>query len=125
MNLLKETIDDIKQSGHTPEDIVFIGSIESGHACTWDEFQILADVEYDSGFGSQNIAHDLVIVFSDNSKMWRHEYDGSENWSYSSPVTIPTDTKPIRALTLDNLHSMWDSLADIHKKLDNPEDYQL
>lgn len=96
-------------------------------ACTWEEFQTLADIEYDDGFGSQQIATDLTIVFSDGNRMWRHEYDGSERWNYTDPVDIPTDTIPIRALTVqdEDLHSMWDDLEDIHKKLDNPEDYIL
>jgi hypothetical protein len=30
MNLLSETIKDIRLSGHTPEEIIFIGSEKSG-----------------------------------------------------------------------------------------------
>lgn len=43
INLLAETREAIADSGHTPEDIVFIGSLDSGHRCTWDEFIKLTD----------------------------------------------------------------------------------
>jgi len=109
MNLLKETLDDITQSGHTPADIVFIGSEGSGHSCTWEEFITLANFDYDAGFGAQEVATDLIIVFSDGSKMWRHEYDGSENWEYSAPFVMPKDRLPIT-----RLHGgMWASLAEL------------
>jgi len=109
MNLLKETLHDITQSGHTPADIVFIGSERTGHSCTWDEFQVLANIEYDNGFGSQEVADDLIIVFSDGSKMRRREYDGSENWEYSTPFKMPKERHPIK-----RLHGgMWCSLAEL------------
>lgn len=43
MNLLEETVEDIRHSGHTSDDIVFIGSLESGHACTWDNLDEIHD----------------------------------------------------------------------------------
>jgi hypothetical protein len=109
MNLLQETIEDIQQSGHTPAGIIFIGSEVSGHSCTWDEFTVLANKEYDSGFGAQEVANDLIIVFSDGAKMWRHGYDGSEWWSYSSPFVMPSEMKPIKRLFTRKVG--WDSLA--------------
>lgn len=97
-NLLHETRRDIQDSGHTPNDIIFIGSEKSGHECTWEEFEKLADVEYDSGFGAQLVMADLIIVFSDGQKMWRHEYDGNEWWMYSTPFVRPSETKKITYL---------------------------
>lgn len=96
MNFLQETIEDIKRWGHNFEDIIFIGSRESGHSCTWDEFCSLADFEYDDGYGRQEIARDLEIIFSDWSILHRSEYDGSECWAYFKNRPIPTTTKPIR-----------------------------
>ena len=60
-NLLQETIQDIEKSGHKVSDIKFIGSISSGYSCTWDEFLALADIEYDAGFGGQEIARNDKI----------------------------------------------------------------
>ena len=117
MNLLKETTIDITDSGHTPDDIVFIGSRESGHQCTWAEFQKLADRDYDSGFGAQEVATDIEIVFSDGSTMWRHEYDGSECWHYSKPFVAPETKLPIRSLFVAPAQVGWQSLADIDGEL--------
>jgi hypothetical protein len=98
-NLLNETREAISESGHNIKDIVFIGSLETGHACTWKRFCILADVNYDAGYGSAEVASDLVVVFSDGSKLWRHEYDGSEHWMFDAPVSLPQDaSKPIKRL---------------------------
>lgn len=46
MNLLKETLEAIAESGHTPDDIIFIGSLKSGHSCAWNVFCILANQNY-------------------------------------------------------------------------------
>jgi hypothetical protein len=88
-NLLVETQLAIRNSGHTPGDIVFIGSEASGYCCTWERFQVLADREYDSGPGAMQVANDLVIVFSDGMKMWRNAYDGSEWWECEKPFRTP------------------------------------
>ena len=114
-NLLKETKADIKNSGHKVSDIIFIGSIDSGYSCTWDEFLTLADIEYRAGFGYQEIASDLTIVFSDGSTMWRAEYDGSEWWEYSKPVKIPENQKQILRLN----GGFWTSLENLNE---NPDD---
>ncbi len=97
-NLLEETKSAIADSGHTEADIIFIGSEQSGHQCTWEEFCVLADKEYDNGYGNPEVAYDLIIVFSDGHKMWRGEYDGSEWWEYSSPFAMPTEKHPIHSL---------------------------
>jgi len=88
-SLLEETVSAILKSGHTPKNIIFIGSEESGHECTWEQFEQLANIDYDSGYGGQEVAQDLIIVFSDGQKMWRGEYDGSEWWEYCTPFKRP------------------------------------
>jgi hypothetical protein len=115
MTLLKETVEAIGRSGHKVDDIIFIGSEKTGHSCTWKEFEKLADKEYDKGFGSSQVAQDLIIVFSDNAKMWRGEYDGSEWWEYSTPFKMPNEKKTISGLfaTVDQVG--WVDLAEINK----------
>ena len=115
MNLLEETKQAIANSGHKIGDIVFIGSEGSGHECSWEQFKKLADFEYDDGFGAPHIALDLVIVFEDGQKMWRHDYDGSENWEFSSPFKRPATKLPIKSLGGNG--TMWDTLKDIQEKL--------
>jgi hypothetical protein len=112
MNLLQETIEDIIRSGHKTEDIIFIGSESSGYSCTWREYEILANHDYDDGFGAQKVASDLIIVFADGAKMWRSEYDGSENWEYVSPFKMPDKTKQIKKLFVNGVG--WEDLAKIN-----------
>ena len=115
MNLLSETLRDIKTSGHSVEDIAFIGSEKSGHSCTWQEFKRMADREYDSGFGAPEVAQDLVVVFIDGAKMWRGEYDGSEWWAFSEPFERPQETLPIKHIFVDDCGQVgWCNLAELN-----------
>ena len=104
INLLIETKGAMLGSGHKVKDILFIGSEETGHSCTWEEFEQLADVEYDNGYGSAQVAQDLIIVFTDGVKMWRNEYDGSEWWSLYGPFKMPKELKPIKRIVADRTH---------------------
>lgn len=110
VNLLEETRRSIEKSGHTPSDIIFIGSQDGKYSCTWDEFSKLADREYDNGFGGNEVASDLIIVFADKQQMWRGEYDGSEWWEYATPFKSSYITKPIVSLFHHGL------LGDINDK---------
>jgi hypothetical protein len=113
-NLLSETRDSIEQSGHSPEDITFGGSADAVYRMTWAEFEKLADVEYDSGYGSAEVATDLVIRFSDGKSMWRHEYDGSEGWDYDAPANVDY-TAPGRSV--DRLVGRyWPSFESLHSE---------
>lgn len=117
INLLEETIDAIKASGHVPADIVFIGSPNTGHHCTWEKFKIIADVEYDEGYGLQNVASDLVIEFSDETRLVRTEYDGSEAWRYIRKFSIPDQPHPISKLVRDegDRRMYYRTLAELNK----------
>lgn len=97
MNLLAETKKAIKENGKGIADIRFIGSLKTGHRCTWNRFKKLADQEYDNDFGRQEVASDLSIVFGDRSALHRHEYDGSEWWTYRT-ASIPDISEPIKTL---------------------------
>lgn len=83
MNFLDETLEAIKHSGHTISDVMFIGSYDGKYRMKWDKFKEKADFEYDSGFGSQHIAEDLIVFFYDQTYLTRDEYDGSEWWEYN------------------------------------------
>jgi hypothetical protein len=41
-------------------------------------------VEYDEGFGAQEINDSLTVIFKDGSWMERFEYDGAEHWEYKN-----------------------------------------
>ena len=116
MNLLEETKDDIRKSGHIIADIMFIGSVKSGHSCSWKEYQKLANQEYDAGFGAQEVAEDLVIIFKDGASMWRHDYDGAERWDYSVPLKLPEAIHQIKSLFVRPENVGWQSLREINEE---------
>lgn len=115
-NLLEETMKDIESSGHTVADIVFIGSKNGEYRCSWEQFQALANVEYDAGYGAAQVALDLIIVFCDGQKMWRAEYDGSEWWEYSTPFFMPNESKPMNKLFASRVG--WESAGEINGEED-------
>jgi len=70
-NLLTETLEAITESGHTPDQVTFIGSQDAEYRCTFAEFATIANAEYHSGFGATEVATDLIIMFTDGRRMWR------------------------------------------------------
>lgn len=98
MNLKKETLEAMQGYGKTIDDIDWIGSKD--FSIPTDLFFKLADVEYDNGYGSPEVAQDLMIVFKDNSAMYRWEYDGSEWWNYISFKKPEVERNDIFALTI-------------------------
>lgn len=89
MNFLEETKESIHESKHRPSDIIFIGSEETGHCCAWDKFCRIADFDYINYSGWPKIPLDLVIAFSDGSKLARGEFNDAECWDYSKPFKLP------------------------------------
>lgn len=109
-NLLKETVDDLKSAGKQPTDIQWIG--DGRYITDWNTFEKIADIEYDSGFGAQEIATTLKIVGVD-WWMERHEYDGSEWWEFK---TIPQkEEKTLPIIRVYKNEGMWESLEDMNK----------
>jgi hypothetical protein len=112
MNLLQETKEAITESGHTPANILFIGSETTGHSCTWEEFCLLADVEYNEGYGPPSVARDLIIVFHDGQKLLRAQFEDTEWWEVELPFQPPEFKLPITRLVDE---ASWFTLADINK----------
>jgi hypothetical protein len=113
VNFLEETIDDITKSGHTPEDIIFIGSVESGYCCTWEEFLTLADFEYDNFSGWSGVADDLCIVFKDKQQMQREYNEICKYWQYFLPFEQPKELKKITSLQITEVCEC--TLKEIHE----------
>jgi hypothetical protein len=108
-NLLKETLEILEENNRNPSQVRWVGSIDGKYAISWDEFAKVADLEYDSSYGWQEIADDLVVVGS-NWWLERHEYDGSEWWEYKT--TPKKSAKPI-SFEMEDLHVYaWHSLGD-------------
>lgn len=103
MNLLTETLDDMKEVGKTPDDVLYVKMTKytgfwkeldynypNEILVDFDVFKELANREYDSGYGSNEVNWSTIILFKDNSVMYRWEYDGSEGWKYIElPRTFP------------------------------------
>lgn len=114
-NLLRETVDVLEKYGKTVEDIEWIGSGDGYIAL--EVFVKLANVHYDAGYGTVEIAEDLLIVGED---WWleRGEYDGSEWWEFKTVPTKPNNQLyPIR---LDR--GIWTNLKQMESE-DNYDDF--
>lgn len=98
INLLQETIDYIKAHKHSPEDVLWVGS--NSVYTTWEEFSIVANIEYDNGYGGNEVPSDLMVVGQD---WWleRGEYDGSEWWEYKTYPKKPTKKIRLKAVVRD------------------------
>ena len=86
-NLKEETLEELEAHGYSIGDVAWVGSDD--YEIPVDRFWELADVEYDSGFGCQEVATDLMVVLDDGSWLERHEYDGSEWWEYKRTPERP------------------------------------
>jgi hypothetical protein len=110
--LLKETIDLIENHGYTYKDVLCVRGDD--YRFTWDEFVSLADVEYDSGYGSAQVATDLMVIGKD-WYMSRSEYDGAEDWQFHKMPSIKLPSKKPRSLVVDGEMVGWEKLSDIDK----------
>lgn len=83
INFLKETFDKMKENGVSPDDVIYV--FNSFGYCSWEEFEKLANFDYNNGYGL--IAIDLNLIVR-GSGWWleREEYDGSEWWRF---CTVP------------------------------------
>lgn len=115
-DFLAETIAALEYAGKYPSDVRWVGSRDGKLALSWQAFELIAKgVEYDSGFGSQKIASDLVVVGAD---WWldRHEYDGAECWQFH--------VKPLKGELARPFHKVkvngggWESLREINRSED-------
>ena len=90
-NLLEETIKILKEYRKEISDIKWIGNYD--YYINIDDFLRVADTNYDSGYGGQEVAVDLFIV-GDDWWLERHEYDGSEWWEFKSIPIKPNKVLP-------------------------------
>jgi len=83
-NFYEETIEILKRIEKTLEDVAYV-SLDGKNYKPEKFFEVIKEIEYDSGYGLQEINASLEIVFNDSSYLERREYDGSEWWSYVTP----------------------------------------
>jgi hypothetical protein len=108
--LFDETVTVLESHGKTIADIEYIGSSET-KINTNKALELMKKTNYDSGYGSQKIADNLMIKGNDFI-MTRGEYDGSEWWNYMqtdpSLPQVDTDVKSLET------NIGWDSLEEIN-----------
>ncbi len=97
LNFLTETIGTLTSQNLGPNDVRWVGTRNGLFVVTWEEFAKFADVEYDDGFGGEEIPLELVVV-GDDWWLERHEYDGSEWWEFKTKPTVSSDPKPFTLL---------------------------
>ena len=118
MNLLQETIEDLKDNGKTIDDVLWVGNEKA--KTTWTKFAEIADVEYNGGYGSPQVAYDLLIV---GNGFWleRHEYDGSEWWEFKKAIIEPKDQIELKAVIIEQAEKLgieiscgWENLFNLN-----------
>lgn len=92
-NFLEETIRALEGNNKKPSDVLWIG--DGANWITWEEFKMIGNFEYDSGFGSAIINDRLKVVGSD---WWleRNEYDGNEWWEFKRLPEKPEKKIPLK-----------------------------
>ena len=99
-NVIDELNEALVQAGKIPSDIKWLTIRQcrydnknpialpptGGEAGYLQALFLFTDVEYDDGWGTQEL--DGIVVFTDCSWLERGEYDGSEWWEYRTTPSI-------------------------------------
>lgn len=105
MNLLEETIEYLRENGKELSDIRWFGSYSFKAS---GDIADVFNVDYNNGYGGQEIAQDLIVA-GDDWWLERHEYDGSEWWEYKSKPNTPkceVDIKKVKGFGSDSLREI-------------------
>lgn len=107
-NLWEETIEVLKDHGKTFDGVRFIQG--NDFKITKENFENVAKkTNYDSGYGSADVATDLVVV----GKNWwleRGEYDGAEWWDYKESPKQVNEVREISQLS----GGFWPTLEELN-----------
>ena len=110
MNLYDETVETLSLYDKTISDIEYIGSIRT-KINTNKALELMKKKNYDSGFGGQEIACNLMIN-GNGFIMIRGEYDGSEWWNYiQTDPSLPQVEREVKSFKTD---MGWDTLEEIN-----------
>ena len=116
MNLKIETLEAIKNSGYTQKEVLWVGSEDGELQLPLQKFLAIADVDYDSGSGAQEIAADLIVMFSDGRYIVRNEYEGSEGWSVINRKNNTKKGKPFTTVCVNQVGKLgWETLKELNK----------
>ena len=112
-NLKEETIKKLEENGKKPEDIKWVGC--KSFKIPISLFCKLADEFYDGGYGTVEVAEDLLVV-GDNWWLERHSYDGAEWWEYKTVPNEPDKTIEVSSLFPFLHNPRYDYLCDFYDK---------
>lgn len=76
-NFLEETLEYLEYLKVSTDDVICV--VYGDSYMSWDVFAKNADFRYDSGFGNVEIS-DKIFIYTRDYIMYRHEYDGAEEW---------------------------------------------
>lgn len=101
-NLLTETQRMLEKNGHPPTDVLWVGGRVNRYTersedftGTWQEFAAIANIDYNAGYGREEINLSLLVV-GDSWWLERHEFDGQEWWEYKKLPTKPENARSIK-----------------------------
>ena len=77
-NFLEETLECLNLLKISTDDIICVAYSDDVYM-PWDVFVKNADFRYDSGFGNMEIS-DKIFIYTRDYIIYRHEYDGAEEW---------------------------------------------
>ena len=118
MNLYDETVKILSSHDKTISDIEYIGSTRT-KINTNKALELMKKTNYDSGFGGQEIACNLMIK-GNGFIMIRGEYDGSEWWDYmQTDPSLPQVERDVKSF---KANIGWDSLEEINGLEDTKND---
>ena len=84
LTLLDETRRAIEETGHTPDQIQYIG--DGSVSCDWDTFVKISNEKYDT-YEAPVILSGLMIYFTDGGVLIRFDNgDNYEGWRYVPPM---------------------------------------
>lgn len=109
-NLLEETVMVLERNGKGLGDIICVQG---------DDFEITVSnfidvaqmTNYDSGYGSQEVAKDLKVI-GEGWWLERREYDGAEWWEF---CTLPKRINNIKKIKSLCGNYGWSSLEEINR----------
>lgn len=116
-NLLNETLETLSAMGASPDDVSYVGTIDGEWQIDWPAFAVIADAEYDAGYGAAEVASDLVVVLKDGRYLQRTEYDGSEGWTWTTPPAPRREDARAFSSVLKN-GGLWPQLVDLNGEVD-------
>lgn len=118
MNLKNETIELLHKNGKTEKDVRWVGTTE--FTIPVHLFWKLADQKYDSGYGAQEVAKDLIVV-GDEFWLERNDYDGAEWWEYKEFPHMSLEMREIETLIGREPIYWWCTLGQMNERKNEQE----